>query len=106
MGDDFKYRENDDTNPSHYRSGDVETIDMIRTRLGVGLFIGFCIGNVLKYQDRAGMKPGSTAETCLDKAAWYLQMADSVVHADISDPRTGVLPAYREMVTGYINFDV
>jgi len=90
---DLKYRDNDATNPSHYRTGDVETIDMIREQLGDGKFIAFCQGNVLKYQDRAGHK--GDADICLGKAAWYFQMALSVVDKTVQDPRLGILPRFK-----------
>lgn len=45
--------------PSHYTSGDVETIDKIDailSKLRVSPFHAYCIGNIVKYIDRAGKK--------------------------------------------------
>lgn len=33
---------------------------------------GFCLGNTLKYLNRAGKKPGESELKDLQKAAWYL----------------------------------
>jgi len=38
--------------PSHYTFGDIETIDYIRDKLTGDEFVGYCIGNVLKYISR------------------------------------------------------
>ena len=44
--------------PSHYTNGDIETIDYIRDKLSIVEFIGYCIGNVLKYVSRWRFKGG------------------------------------------------
>jgi len=80
-------RPTDPVNPSHYRSGGEETIDKIRRMLGDERFIGFCLGNAIKYRDRAGKK--GDADTDLRKALWYDQMASHVENPMMSpDPRT------------------
>ena len=37
------------SNPSHYKTGDIECIDAIRSALGPERFEGFLQGNVIKY---------------------------------------------------------
>ena len=46
--------------PSHYKLDglEIETIDIIKARLGKDGFKNFCIGNVLKYVLRAEKKNG------------------------------------------------
>lgn len=55
--------------PEHYRPGDgtVEAIDVIEAWR-----LGFCLGNVVKYIARAGVKTESPVED-LEKARWYLE---------------------------------
>ena len=60
--------------PSHYNHGKIETIDYIEDCLGIEKFIGFCIGNVLKYISRAGYKGDAYLED-YKKAKWYLNKA-------------------------------
>jgi len=52
-------------NPSHYKSGGIEVIDVIEA-----FELGFRLANVIKYVLRAGRK-GDALED-LEKAAWYL----------------------------------
>jgi len=56
--------------PSHYNKGGVETIDIIRTYLTADEYVGFLLGNVLKYKQRAQFKGG---EEDLAKADWYIK---------------------------------
>lgn len=62
--------------PAHYKRGDLETIDII-AHITAGYddpFVAYCVGNAVKYEDRAPYKHDSPAE-CLRKAAWYLTKA-------------------------------
>lgn len=59
--------------PSHYQHGSMETIDKIEFELGTRGCIMFCLGNVIKYRDRAPYK-GNESED-LAKADWYLNKA-------------------------------
>lgn len=60
----------DDVNhPDHYCHGNVECIDAIEAALGHEGFVGYCIGNVLKYVWRYRRKGGVKD---LQKAQWYL----------------------------------
>ena len=52
-------------NPSHYKSGGIEAIDVIEA-----FELNFRLANVIKYVLRAGRK-GDALED-LEKAAWYL----------------------------------
>lgn len=64
----------DKINPAHYRDGKIETIDKIRNSMSPEMFVGFCLGNAMKYEERAGKKAGESAESDKAKAAWYRQM--------------------------------
>lgn len=52
--------------PTHYRPGTYEAINVIEA-----WDLGFCIGNVVKYLCRAGLKTADVLED-LKKARWYL----------------------------------
>lgn len=63
---------NDPVNsPSHYTHGGVECIDAVKSALG-DKFMGFLIGNVMKYVYRYEHKNGLED---LKKARWYLDRA-------------------------------
>lgn len=57
--------------PSHYTAGGIECIDCIKAALGEN-FIGFLMGNVIKYSYRYRHKNGIED---LKKARWYLDRA-------------------------------
>lgn len=61
-----KQRVADDTNPEHYRQGDVECIDAIKSALTPDEFRGYLKGNIIKYIWRERMKKG------VSKAQWYV----------------------------------
>lgn len=68
----FKAQNHDAVNhPSHYTAGDIECIDCIKAALGEN-FMGFLIGNVIKYSYRYRNKNGLED---LKKARWYLERA-------------------------------
>jgi len=52
-------------NPSHYKSGGIEVIDVIEA-----FELNYRLGNVIKYVLRAGRKDDLLQD--LEKAAWYL----------------------------------
>ena len=52
-------------NPSHYKSGGIEVIDVIEA-----FGLNYRLGNVIKYVLRAGRKDDLLQD--LEKAAWYL----------------------------------
>ena len=58
--------------PSHYTAGGIETIDYLRAKLGPLPFLGYCMGNVIKYVSRYQWKNGLED---LKKAQVYLDWA-------------------------------
>lgn len=58
--------------PNHYTNKAIEVIDYIRDTLSDVEFVGYCIGNVLKYVSRWKFKGGVED---LEKAAVYLEWA-------------------------------
>ena len=78
-------------NPSHYRThpDGKEAIDVVVETLGTEGTIAFCRGNVIKYQRRAGMKPGAEKFSDLAKADWYAQFAAHLMFPEsFEDPRS------------------
>ena len=64
---------NDPVNhPAHYNSGKYESIDIIEDQLGMKGLRGFCLGNAMKYINRAGKKDPAKELEDLQKAEWYL----------------------------------
>lgn len=59
--------------PKHYGGEDAvyETIKVLEAWLSFDEFIGFCRGNAIKYQSRAGKKAGADCLTDLAKAKFY-----------------------------------
>lgn len=57
-------------NPAHYKQGEVECIDAIKSALTPEEFRGYCKGNALKYIWREKHKGGDES---LRKAVWYLR---------------------------------
>ena len=68
------------SHPAHYTSGGIECIDCIKAALGE-YFMGFLVGNVIKYSYRYRNKNGLED---LKKARWYLDRAIK----EIEDERT------------------
>lgn len=62
--------------PKHYTVGDIEVIEYIKDKLTKDEYIGYCIGNVLKYVSRYKHKNGKED---LDKALVYLSWAIEVM---------------------------
>jgi hypothetical protein len=58
--------------PTHYGGADdpYEAIKVIEA-----WDLGFCLGNAVKYINRAGRKPGQPKKVDLEKARWYLDRA-------------------------------
>ena len=55
--------------PQHYKTYDVETLDMMIRIWGVQETISFCKLNAFKYRMRAGHK--DNAQQDINKALWY-----------------------------------
>ena len=60
--------------PPHYRQGDIECIDAIRSALTDQEFRGYVKGNAMKYLWREKHKGG---DEDLKKAAWYLSRIET-----------------------------
>jgi len=56
--------------PSHYTFGKYEVIDVIKDQLSEEQFVGYCLGNAVKYISRCQHK-GKMIED-IRKAIWYL----------------------------------
>ena len=65
MNDENKYNEDMVNNPSHYKMGNLECIDVTQ-------HFNFNCGNAIKYIWRAGKKDRSKLVEDLQKAAWYI----------------------------------
>jgi len=52
--------------PKHYNQLPIECIDVVK-------HFDFCIGNVIKYCWRAGLKQSDTELVDLEKAKWYIE---------------------------------
>ncbi len=58
--------------PRHYcREGAIECIDEIELIFGPEVTMHFCLGNVLKYRYRAGLKNDGYED--LEKSDWYMR---------------------------------
>lgn len=55
-------------NPAHYKQGDIECIDAIRSALTPEEFRGYCKGNIIKYIWREKHKG---QDESVQKAMWY-----------------------------------
>ena len=68
--------------PGHY-AGKIEVIDYIRDKLTPEEFVGFCMGNVLKYSSRWRKKDGVQD---LKKAEVYLKWAIEAAEKSVKEP--------------------
>ena len=68
--------------PPHYRQGDIECIDAIRSALTEEQFEGYLRGACMKYMWRYNMKGGAES---LRKARWYLEKL--ITHYEKSQPQ-------------------
>lgn len=57
-------------NPTHYKQGKYETIDIIKDTMTDDMYEGFLLGNIIKYLSRYNYKNGSED---LEKAQKYLE---------------------------------
>lgn len=65
--------------PEHYKQTSLECIDILRMALGKEKFIGFCLGNAIKYLWRHEHKNGYED---LEKAGVYLDKVDGLISDD------------------------
>lgn len=70
----------DNINPTHYKKGAIEVIDIMRDQLSPEEFKGFCKGLVIKYLCRADHKNGLED---YKKAQWYLNKLVEVMTNEI-----------------------
>jgi len=59
--------------PSHYRALPIEVIYIIEKVLTEEEFRGFCLGNIIKYRMRAGLKDPEAIVQDIEKANWYME---------------------------------
>jgi len=64
-------REDVINNPSHYKVGGYEAIDVIKAKLTPEEYRGYCKGNVLKYVMRANYKEHHDQDC--EKARYYME---------------------------------
>ena len=62
--------------PSHYQFFDLEAIAVIRASMTKEAFLGYCMGNALKYRLRAGKKDNVTQE--IAKAIKYEEIYEEL----------------------------
>ena len=62
-----------DEKSSYYDIGGIELSDIIKAKLTEEQYIGWCMGNVLKYMGRANFKHDTPERDC-EKAQHYLGM--------------------------------
>jgi len=63
-------QEQDPINPSHYKEGDVECIEAIKSSLDTNAFHGYLKASVMKYLWRYDKKDNPAL--CLGKAQWFM----------------------------------
>lgn len=79
-------------NPAHYASlGKYSAVFVVRAwdayRRALGFEpLGFCVGNAIKYIQRAGTKSGESEVRDLEKAVWYLQSRINEIDPEKPDP--------------------
>lgn len=73
-------------NPSHYKAGGLEVMDIIEDKLTVAALRGYLQGNILKYLFRYEYKDGLQD---LRKAEWYLKRLITNME---NREKNGVLP--------------
>tara|TARA_R100000995_G_scaffold65524_3_gene34522 strand:- start:801 stop:1097 length:297 start_codon:yes stop_codon:yes gene_type:complete len=61
---------NDPINPSHYKEGNVECIEAIKSSLDTQAFHGYLKASVMKYLWRYDKK--NDPDICLRKAQWFM----------------------------------
>jgi len=69
--------------PEHYAVGGIETIDVIKAKLTPEQWIGYCLGNVLKYTTRHAHK--SKPKEDLLKGEYYLKRLIEAYGNDIPE---------------------
>lgn len=65
--------------PEHYKLGNVEAIDVIRSILTPEQFKGLCVGSALQYLMRFNRKNG---DQDILKAEWYLKEIGGILKCE------------------------
>ena len=81
-----KFTEDTPINPSHYKAGGMEVMDIMEDKLTVAALRGYLQGNILKYLFRYEYKAGLQD---LKKAEWYLKRLITNME---NREKNGVLP--------------
>lgn len=82
-GEFVSVKEDKVNHPSHYTFGEIEVIDYIKDKLTGDEYVGYCMGNVLKYSSRWRHKGGLED---LKKAQVYLGWAIEAVEESLKVP--------------------
>lgn len=91
------------TNPDHYTlPNGKQAIDQIKAELTRNQFIGFLIGNAIKYEIRAGRKPGENVDEDLAKAQWYREYLKKYT-ADAKSKMTPKVEFFLEYARNRLN---
>ena len=66
--------------PDHYKNGEIECIDAIRSALGPDGFQSYCIGNILKYvwrhRHKNGVQDLKKAQVYMN---WLLESSEGLI---------------------------
>lgn len=90
--------------PPHYvREDGREVIEVIAEFLGSKeAMFGYCMGNIVKYTERAGKKKGETAATAFRKAEKYCEFAERFCSDMIQDGEIyGLIQFVRDTASDY-----
>jgi hypothetical protein len=68
----------------HYKTMALQPWDVMEAVLTRAEFIGFLKGNIIKYTQRAGKKPGADPSVDMEKAAHYRMKLREVIAANDS----------------------
>ena len=81
------FTNNPNVNPSYYKSGGIELIDVMKAKLSPEEFKGFCKAIILKYICRADKKNGledyEKAKCYMDTLVEYLQKLEASKNASV-----------------------
>lgn len=68
-----------DPHATYYDAGGIETIDVIKAKLTPEQFIGYCLGNVIKYSGRLNHKTPKDRLRDAQKTAMYAQLLQAAL---------------------------
>lgn len=76
MEEDFKF----DPKSRYYDHGGIEVQEIIKAKLTNEQYIGFCLGNIIKYSGRANFKGQFGRD--IEKVGFYQKFLDEAVSKD------------------------